>query len=418
MAGRPMQTKPKRLLLYKIIAVLFAAFLFLMPDNINAMPDMDMRVLVTTLGLDEAAGQIQTVAQIIVPVAGGGSTGNNQVADGKGKSVSEALNNLSLGLGRKAELGQCGMVIIGNKIAASDNLLDALTYLMSSGIVSPGASLVYCDGQEVNEFMQNANELGEKTGAGLNNFIMYSKEGTHVSTLTLLEFLSNLSAESAATYIPCVTIEQGQQKEGGGGKEPSSDGEQSSGGEQGSGAQGGAQPKAKIRSADTVGVFKDGKLVTVLAGYQTRGITWVDRNSKDGLVHLDSFDFNGEDYGAVPAQLKHKRLQTKVHFENGLPVFTFRLKAYLQLEDKHILDSKPGNKKDIQAALADAFANKIMNEIDKSVEASKLLGADYLQLKTQFHRMRLKELRQYEQRDDADFLSDVTVRYDIHCRVK
>lgn len=431
---RPPVTKSKRIMIAKIVAVLFAAFLFIMPENLNAIPNIDNRVLVTALGLDLQGDKIQAVVQMVIPQSsgtegGGGNGESNEIGDGDGSSVADAINRLSISIGRKTELGQCDFLIIGPKIAASEKLLPSLAYLLGSGDLSPGASLVYSPELPVKEFMQNANELGKTSGSGLNSYIKYSKEGTHLSTTTILNFLSNQESASGASTVPCITIKKQQEASGGAEKQASGGGEDKQKSqekkadeqENGAKAQGGQEQsknKMIIFSADTAAVFQNGRLAVQLADYQSKGITWFDAYSKAGLIQLEKFDFNGEDFNPVPAQLKHKQAKMKVNFKNGLPVLTLQLKAYLQLQDKHILDSRPGNNNDIQKALVEGFTDKISNEIKNSLDACKETGIDFMNIKTQFHRYKSKQFAAYQNKDGTNLFQDLTVEYKITCSVK
>lgn len=98
--------RSKKILIYKLSCFLFAIVLLLLPQR--ALPQSDIQVLATVLGIDGTGGNVTVAAQLAVPVAQSGDGKASTVAKATGGSISEALENLEIGMGRRVnfEIGR------------------------------------------------------------------------------------------------------------------------------------------------------------------------------------------------------------------------------------------------------------------------------------------------------------------------
>lgn len=437
--------RSKKILLYKLCCVVFAAVLLFVPQQ--GTPYSDIRVLATVLGVDGGDGNVTVAAQLAIPVAQGSDGKASTVAKATGGSLGEALENLEIGLGRRVDYGHLSTVAIGKEMLLSD--LQTFTgYLLSSGKAGPGTYLVYCADSTASDFLDEAQGLGESSDAELSNFISYNKNGNHVSTTTLLRFLQSLHSVSHATYMPCVAIEdenaQSEAKGAGSGDETKSleqlntndrskekapsgnkeetsdknadsesdteskqsekkqsgqkqqgnDGQQGgqedsqSGGQNGqSGSQsGGGKEKKKLAAANTVVVYGgDADEAVELDALATRGVVWQDAHSDFGLVELRNVQLDGTDIPAISARLTGKKVTTKADRIQGENVFTYRVRIKLRLDDSKIC-SNPLFYNQWKNVLEQMFESVIQNNIMQTVAVSKELNADFLGIREYFHK--------------------------------
>ena len=125
-----MMTRRRRILVYKLFCILFGLVLLCLPYR--GMPYSDLRVVATVLGIDGGVGEVSVAAQLAVPVAQNGDGKASTVATAKGGSISEALENLEIGLGRRVDYGHLSTVAIGEGMTLED-VTEHVSYLMSSG---------------------------------------------------------------------------------------------------------------------------------------------------------------------------------------------------------------------------------------------------------------------------------------------
>lgn len=435
-------TRGKRILIYKIVCVLFAVTLLFLPQR--GLPYSDIRVLATVLGIDGGDGNVEVSVQLAVPVAQNSDGKASTVAKASGGSLGDALENLEIGLGRRVDYGHLSAVAVGDGVMLVD-LKNFLGYLLSSGKAGPGAYLVYCEKSSAGDFIQEAQDLGESSDAELSNYISYSKNENHVATTTVLRFLQTLHSTSSAAYIPCVRIEdeneqsihggntagsgsesksteqqdaneqskkeqeskqekegesgeQDSQQQSGGQKESKSggSGQQQEEGQNGGEKGGAGGSKKKLASSDSVAVYggeEDG--AKVLNSLLTRGVVWQDRYSHFGLVELRNVAIDGTDIPSISTRLSGKRVKRIASVQDGENVLTYKIKLKLEMDDAQICGNPLFYDK-WKSVIEDEFATLVQNNIMLTVAASKETGVDFLGIKECFHKFCRKGYENFE----------------------
>lgn len=416
--------RSKKILLYKLCCALFAVVLLLVPHQ--RVPYSDLRVLVTVLGVDGNCGQVSVAAQLAVPVAQKSDAPGGTVAKAAGGSLSEALENLEIGLGRKMDYGHLCTVAIGQDVDIRA-LKEFTGYLLSSGKAGPGTYLVHCAENSAADFIDDIQTMGDSSDVELGSYVLFSKNGNHVSTTTLLRFLQTLNSTSNASFLPCVKLEDenkqpetgtgsgseqksasqqdkdsdkkeqsskqkedpSKQEESGGQSEKSQGGnggeeqDESGGGQQGPG---GGQNGKKLLVADKIAVFGgDSDTAVLLDKLTAKGIVWQDEHSDFGLVELRNVRLDGADIPSVSARLTSKKVKVTAKMHGGEHVVTYRIKFKLRLDDAQICGN-PAFYTKWKKAFESAFENSVQNSILRTVAASKESNIDFLGLREYFHK--------------------------------
>lgn len=372
-----MKSRSKRILLYKILGFGFAAFLFLMPTNLSALPDSDLRVIVSSLGVDISGETVSAYASIILPDT---AKSANKSAKGEGSCIAEAISAMSVDVGRKLELGQCELVVLGSGFVSSGNY-SALEYLLSSGTIGAGAAVIYAE--KVEDFIASANKIESNAVTGLNSFVVYSRNSIYAPSTTLLDLLSSLKSVAKACYLPQIKMVN-------------------------------IGEETKIDSVDTAALLNyDNKIIMLESGV-TRGITWLDRYSDKGQVQLDNFEYKELKVKGVPADLKDKKVSMTAKFVDGKPVLKIKIDLHFALKDSYFLLSNSYTQKEISDELGKKFSQKVKSEINTSIATAAQISTDFLNITQEFYRHNPKQLKSYQ----GNLLNDLRVEYNIYSRVK
>ncbi len=409
-------TKRKQLIFYKV-AVIGVALLFLFyPGIADKQPQIDARVMITAIGVDKTEqDKIMITAAISVASGGGESSGGKETtASAEGDDLSDAIDSLARALGKDAQLSHCGLVAFGRELCMS-GVEEEVNYLVASGLISDGASVIAADGT-AEEFIDGAAGLSESAAFSLGSFLSFSVENAQIPMVSLLRFASNCGSVGKGAYLPVVKMgpggsnsgsgeqsggQGGGQKEQGGGQDSQSQGEQ--GGEQGggqkeqSGGSSGGSQEAQIASAEKALIIKDYKGVAEFDEDTTLAITWQDPQSDRGLVKLDKFEYDGENLGQFSFKMKKKGISVKAKFEEDKPVIIVKIKAQLETEDNHKLSEKQ-EKGFTEKQLMDALRDKLKEYIDKQIkngwEKAKEVKVDPFKYDARLYR---KNAEKYEQ---------------------
>ena len=403
--------KVKRLRIYSIIAFAFMLVLVIMPRNSAGMPEIENKLLITTMGLDKTPGGYTVSAVVVMPQENHGGAVSKIEAEAEGNSVSEALENISIKMGKPLELGLCGLVIVGDTFG-DESIKPHLSYLLASGKIIPGAFLVAAtNGMSANKAIELANKLSDAASNVLSKLIEYNAVGSNLPVVSMLRFLGETNRKGESSFMPCLEISEGD-KSG----EKSADGSEKSGESSGSS---GSDKDSEIKSLGKIAVYKGGVRVAIADENVTRGYTWSDKKSTLGLITLDNLKIKNVDYGEIHCQMLTKKYSVETSLY-GAPHATIKIKAKLALEERsklgEVVREGKVTEREVEEALKNGFEEKIKSEISTAVEFMRSGGADTFGFEDDLYRKHYREYAAYDKK--AAVLDDITVDCEVSIAIE
>ena len=114
MDARNPKNKERLLRIYRILIALFAVVLVLLPRSVTSLPEIETKLLLTVLGLDKTENGYRVTATAVMPAESQNGATMRTDVESEEVSVSAALEKLSLKMGKRLELGLCGVVVVGD----------------------------------------------------------------------------------------------------------------------------------------------------------------------------------------------------------------------------------------------------------------------------------------------------------------
>ncbi len=411
---RTPKSKTKLLKIYKLMILFFVLVLILSPKSVTNRPEIETKLLLTSIGLDKVEDQYRVSATAVMPQESqNGSTMRLNVGV-EADSVSAAFEKLSLKMGKKLELGLCGLIVIGDTFG-DESILPHLNYLMASGKIIPGAYLVLSLGKSAKETIEMSNMLSEASSNGLSKLIEHNALDTNMPSITLLKFLSETGSVTKSSYIPCIEIGK---KDSGSNQEKLSDGGSDEGQSSGSGAD--KKGETEIKSLSKIAFYRDGRQIKFLDDEQTRGFTWSDKTSTQGLVSLENLKVQDIEVGQIFCQLRSKKFKIKTGIDNRVPQTKMSVEVLLELEDRYKLSDLFKyygiSEEEINQNIKNQFAVKIENELVSVINVMKECDCDAMGLTTNLYKFHYNDYNNYP--DKENILSAMQVDYDIKVKFK
>ena len=405
---RTPKNKTKLLKIYKLMILFFILVLILSPKSVTNRPEIETKLLLTSIGLDKVEDQYRVSATAVMPQESqNGSTMRLNVGV-------EAFEKLSLKMGKKLELGLCGLIVIGDTFG-DESILPHLNYLMASGKIIPGAYLVLSPGKSAKETIEMSNMLSEASSNGLSKLIEHNALDTNMQSITLLKFLSETGSVTKSSYIPCIEIGK---KDSGSDQEKPSDGGSDEGQSSGSGED--KKGETEIKSLSKIAFYRDGRQIKFLDDEQTRGFTWSNKTSTQGLVSLENLKVQDIDVGQIFCQLRSKKFKIKTGIDNGVPQTKMSVEVLLELEDRYKLSDLFKyygiSEEEINQNIKNQFAVKIENELVSVINVMKECDCDAMGLTTNLYKFHYNDYNNYP--DKENILSAMQVDYDIKVKFK
>ena len=413
----PKTTKNKssrvnRLRIYAILVAIFTLVLAFLPKKTGGLPEIENKLLITVLGIDKMDDGYLVSATAVMPQEGQDGAVKRLTVDANGDSVSNALEEIMIKMGKPLELGLCGLVIIGNTMKG-ESVVEHLNYLISSGKIIPGAHLLYSPTYSAKKTIEMSNALSEATSNNLSELVEYNSTSNNVPTVTMIKFLSDTASKSRACYMPCLEIEEKEQDGSQSGTGQSEKGKGQSGR---SGESGG---ETEIKSISTLALFRDGTFLTTLNKAQTEGFTWTDKLSVYGLITLKNLQVKGKDFGQIYCQLLRKKCSIKTTLDGEKPTATITIDATLGHEDSYKLNDAYRyygvTGKEMEQAVSSGYRMQIIGLLKQAVSVMKENDCDALKIADNMYRHCFKYYRSYPNKDElfrsTQFFYEVNIKF-------
>lgn len=347
-------TERKKLIIYKVLLFVFAFVIAFMPSTAARNREVNRRVIVEMIGIDTAEdGGVELTAQYVMPTETEGSTSKDKITV-RADTVPQAAELLNTSLGRRAELGHCSMVIMGESAVP-----EQISALITTTDITADVYLAAAK-EKASELVSSITEFMKKTGATDADFIAYGAKKSHIATNTLLGFLSDLGSKSETAFAPIVEMIEEEKASGGGSGSGSDGGSQSGGGNSGSQSGGGSGGEEKTDSGmkvETLALYGKNGRVGVLDATASRGVAWASSPVQAGIVAADG----------VTGRLVKKKASIDVDGDS----MTATVKIKATIDSHSSLYSGAGKNTDMRKKLEDTISSELENGFSAALEFGK-----------------------------------------------
>ncbi|MGN0961234.1 MAG: hypothetical protein ACI4PF_03440, partial [Christensenellales bacterium] len=242
----------------KIFVVFAILTLITFPSALYMQSDKDTTIVTSAVGIDlkEDEGEYEVTILAVIPKGSNDVNSNLEVFSSTGKSISEALESISLSIGRKIGLAHCDSIIFNEKLMET-NLTLILDYFIRTANLSTNPTLVATpdSAKDLLNAVKSSNNLLDLS---LKNIIDNQEDRTLLTNVTIDRFYRAYLSKNSTFAIPLLTTESSQDGGDGGSGSEGNLPEDSSGGS--SGGSSGDKSK-KIKNDNEIAIIKDGKLV-------------------------------------------------------------------------------------------------------------------------------------------------------------
>ena len=392
----------------RVFIIAAAALFLLFFSNDFGLINIQQTTIVTAIGIDRSQeeGKIDVSAQIAVPNE---SKASSVLVQGV-ETVGEAIAEFNGKTGWYPTLVHCRLVLLGAE-AVSDDVFATLGYFLRSEFVEDSCLVAVCETTAA-ETLQANSPVGDLPSSAITKVLSSQAQKTgQVSVCNLRDFSKGYFSESASGYLPIISIKKEASNEGG---NQSSGSTRNTGSDSGSGQTGGdagAQKKndSDVFDASKTALFFQGKQVAELSPNETLAFNLADTKTDFAYGDVEVFE-NGTKV-TYNLKMKIEKKAQKLKFEDGVPAFTFRIRAKAQISDA----DKPSDIVDIaKTALVPAHVLRAAEEmfraqLESAFEKTRQSGCDLFQLQQKLFRFCHS---QYDSHRET-LLKDARVFYDI-----
>lgn len=412
--------KLKKIFKNKVFWVLLLFVLVFFPAAIMKDAEIDVKAVASAVGVDKTEDGVEVSALVVVPNKSGSSE-SVKLASAKGDDIADAINNMSLSLGKVLGLAHCEAVVFGEE-AMYDDLIDQMDFFMRTSNMATNAMVINCNTKAKDLLTAIASDNNE-LALSLKNIINFNDQYLFTSETDIETFYKDYFSASNSAFIPIISVEDadGSSGDSSGGSGGGSGGEpdSSSSGASASGASAGGGSKKKVMSEGRTSVIKNGFKVRELTEDEISGYNGLSKKIKKGNIAVENVtDENFKD-ATLNFTVERKDVSIKMKFDGDQPYCDIKMKMVLKLDSAESEDynykMQDSTKEYVTPEVEKKIKEKVLGHINEIFENMRTYQTDTLFIARDFNRFHNKKWKAYlnSLEDKNKYLDGVDVRVSI-----
>lgn len=385
----------KKILKSKIMIVILIILSIFVPLTINNVKQTDKRTVAIAVGIDKEDDNYLISTQIIVPEASSTFNGNIRVYSARGENILDAIENLSVHMGKVAGFSNVSAIVFG-KDMAKEGIAKTLDFFLRSKRLNDNATLITTN-KKAYDLLQSVAKIDNSFSYSINALARLNQESSLGATATIESFLNDYYSGTNASLVG--QIRQVQDDEEGisanNSMQSSADGSTTAN----ASVQSEQDKNNVVSNSGYTSLFVNGKEEIVITPDQMKGFNVFLGISKRGVITLKGISDELYKNADVAVSIKNKIITEQLGYKNGIPRITYNINYTVQVEqirqngvNQIILD---GSKDYVTKAVKEKLITEIKRYAADSINLSKQYNADVFKAQEAFYKYTKKEWNNY-----------------------
>lgn len=372
----------RKILHSKIMILIMIILILLFPYTIN-MPDQTQTYsIVLGVGVDKSEEGYEISTQILTSKANQGFLESLQVHSAKGKNVLDAVEELSLHLGRISGFGNTSVIVFSEDVA-KDGIAETLDFFLRSKRLN-GNPFIIITKDSAKDILSDAAKIDESFNYNLNSLAKLNQDFANGTIMTLENFLNNFYSGTNASVIPQINQSTNEDEgvlipeENSGGSSGGANGDSSSSGK--SSQSGGGQDRKVLSNSGDSSIFVGSKQIATVDADTIEGMNVFLYNKRNSYTIENVSDEFFHNATVVLSEKNSYFTRTLKFSKNGIPRvyydvhYTMKVEQVLQNGiNQIILD---GSNNYMTPTLQQKIDEHIRKEASEALSLFKDLNAD------------------------------------------
>ncbi len=170
----------------KVFMILAILILITFPNTLYKQSDKDTTIVATSIGIEKKDDKYSVSILAVIPKGESDVNSNLEIFEGDGNTVAEALDNITLDIGRKIGLAHCDCIIFTEEIM-QNNLTQILDYFTRTANLSTNPTLIATP-SSAKELLNSVKSSNNLLDLSLKNIISSQEDRTLLKNITLDRF--------------------------------------------------------------------------------------------------------------------------------------------------------------------------------------------------------------------------------------
>ncbi len=393
----------------KIIIILLIIVGIMTVPGLNAPAMSETEAIVTLLCMDKQEDKIVMSATVLSP--GPDNVANYQVFTGSGDTLSNAVEAVSLSIGKEMGFAQCEVMALGENLC-TEGVMQTLDFMTRTKKVGRNAYLVSFAG-DINDFSESMSNLNKEKSLSLEKILSFDKRYVLTKNCNIENFYIGYFNDLSLGIMPRLEIKNSESDNA---IEVASGGQTS--GDQAE-AESGQKEKKYFLNDGSLAVFKKGKHVLDVDSEMVKKMNFFVNNSQQGALTIENVNDDLYENANVIVDIVRKKNEIGVRFENDTPIFRNRMEVVVFVEQ--VLGDQPKenllkrNNDFLTPTLLEHIKEKIQSDMQDCIDFCKTNSVDLIDAYKHFSKLTSKKFDEYlKTHTKENFLDDITFEFDLH----
>lgn len=402
---------PRKMVIWVSILVLVISFQYT-----NQPAQSQTQAIATALAVEQTEdNMIEVSAVILTPIPA--STSKRKAYTAKGYDITNAINNISLQVGKQIGFGQCDIMAVGDKLCET-NALKALDYLTRTKRVGRNAVLLNFSGK-TEDFANCVVQINDSLSLKVSEIINFNREYITATETNIESFFKGYYGDLGVSTMPKIKISETEMNNSIPIKIKEASSSQSETSGSGGSSSGGGGKELYFANDGTTSIFRDGKKFTEIKPEDVKYINLLQPENVLGTFILENVNSNLFKDARVVIDLTNKEMEYKLSFENGKPKIKYDIELYIMI-DEIIESEKTENLLHtenwfVDDSVVNGLQSKVEANLDMVVTKLKEQNMDIIDIYDKFYKFKNKKFTKFlsSLENEKDFLKDVIFDYKI-----
>ena len=402
---------PRKMVIWVSILVLIISFQYT-----NQPAQSQTQAIATALAVEQVEdGLIEVSAVILTPIPA--STSKRKAYTAKGVDITNAINNISLQLGKQIGFGQCDIMAVGDKLCET-NALKALDYLTRTKRVGRNAVLLNFSGK-TEDFANCVVQINDSLSLKVSEIINFNREYITATETNIESLFKGYYGDLGVSTMPKIKISETESDNAIPIKVEEASSSQSDTSGSGGSSSGGGSKELYFTNDGTTSIFRDGKKFTEISPTDIKYVNLLQPENVLGTFILENVNSDLFKDARVVIDLTNKEMKYDLTFENTLPKITYEIDLYIMI-DEIIEGEKTENLLHtenwfVDNSVVNGLTNKVEENLDMVVTKLKNQNMDIIEVYDKFYKFKNKKFTKFlsSLESEKEFLKDVIFDYKI-----
>lgn len=397
----------------KIFVIIALLIIITFPSTLYMQSDKDKTIVTSAIGIDKQDDKYEITILAVIPKGSNDINSNLEIFSAEGESISEALDTISLDLGKKIGLAHCDSIIFSQKLM-EENLTLLFDYFIRTANLSTNPTLVATpdSAKDLLSAIKSSNNLLDLS---LKNIIDSQEDRTMLDNVTIDRFYRAYLSHNSTFAIPILSVQDST------GEDSQSTGESSQGNsQQGGESSGGGEKSKQIKNYNNIAIVRDGKYVATLNKEEKFIYNLLTNPSSYQKFVLKNITDENVIDSTVILQEADKIIVPILKFEDKKPVIEYNIWLSVMLdeiigENNHSYASLNGIKNFLTPTIKESFNNLIQKNLEKTISSMHENRYDILNLYSKYNAFKYGEFQKYLSTLDhpIDYMTGVDIKINI-----